>query len=408
MYLARDNKLDRNVALKFLTPLARSCNKATARFEQEARALATLSHPNIVRIFSIEESDHGYFISMEFVKGINLNERLQADKVELEEIIQILSESLRGLSCAHANEIVHRDIKPGNVLLSDDGAIKITDFGIAKVLGTDLTQTNETVGTISYMSPEQILGQPVSHKSDLWSVGVIAYELFSGSKLFDGQYEAEITYQIVHSEQYIVDRLTENFDPSIKEFLQRALQRDPDERFGSAEEMLDALHSLQIDSIDAKLKPRRRAVPIVAMIVGAAALISLSILGLFQIDPTRIVADESQDQVRVDVALVEEPPSREPLAKPVADLLSAHRGSDLFAIIESHVQNHEMIVGTPEDFVDPGRCYVVFFDQAADTVVTVASNDTIRIDLRNNTPIESLDLIRGDNTFIELWIDIKS
>ncbi|MEE9168113.1 MAG: serine/threonine-protein kinase, partial [bacterium] len=190
VYKAEDTILKRMVALKFLPPHALGSDEEKARFVHEAQAAAALDHPNICTIYEIDEADGQTFIAMAYVPGQSLKEKIEAGPMELEESQNIAIQIADGLQAAHEKEIVHRDIKPANVMINEKGQAKIMDFGLAKLSGrTKLTITSTTLGTVAYMSPEQGRGQAVDHRSDIWSFGVILYEMFTGQMPFPGDYE---------------------------------------------------------------------------------------------------------------------------------------------------------------------------------------------------------------------------
>ncbi|RJR31523.1 MAG: serine/threonine protein kinase, partial [Candidatus Latescibacterota bacterium] len=186
VYKAEDTKLGRTVALKFLPPELTRDGKAKARFIQEARAASAMDHSNICTIFEIEETDdERIFISMAYYHGKTLKEKIAEGPVDPAEIAAIGAQIAQGLATAHANGIVHRDIKPGNIFFMTDGLVKIVDFGLAKLAGQlKLTSTGRTMGTVSYMSPEQCSGAEAGPAADIWALGVILYEMATGTPPF--------------------------------------------------------------------------------------------------------------------------------------------------------------------------------------------------------------------------------
>ena len=202
VYKAQDTKLDRFVALKFLpAPLAAS-EQDKARFIQEAKSAAALNHPNVCSIIDIQEHDDPQggkqmFIVMEFVDGQTLQEKKSSitQKQAIDYAIQIAE----GLAAAHEKGIVHRDIKPENIMIRKDGIVQVMDFGLAKLVGVSrLTKQGATVGTLGYMSPEQVQGQETDHRSDIFSFGVLLYEMLTGRSPFNGAHESAILYEIVN------------------------------------------------------------------------------------------------------------------------------------------------------------------------------------------------------------------
>jgi len=196
VYKAVDLRLDRFVALKFLPPSLTRDEESNRRFVQEARAASALDHQNICTIHEIDEAPDGaVFLTMAYYDGETLKRRLANGPLPLDEAIDVATQVLRGLSKAHESGIVHRDIKPANLMVTKDGTIKILDFGLAKLIGpSDVTRTGVTVGTVAYMAPEQLLGQDVDARADLWAVGIVLYELLSGRHPFPTEGPALIRF----------------------------------------------------------------------------------------------------------------------------------------------------------------------------------------------------------------------
>ncbi len=205
VYKAEDTRLHRLVALKFLPPQMSGNEDAKQRFMQEARAASALDHANICSIFDIGEAPvpgsdtKQLFIVMAFYDGQTLKYRLQDGALPVAECVDIGSQLASGLQRAHAAGIVHRDMKPANIMVTDHGEVKILDFGVAKLAGgLELTQTGSTLGTAAYMSPEQARNEAVDHRTDLWSLGIILYEMMTGRRPFEGDYDAAIAYAILN------------------------------------------------------------------------------------------------------------------------------------------------------------------------------------------------------------------
>ena len=197
VYKARDTKLDRTVALKFLPQELTRDKVSKERFIQEAKAAAALNHNNICTIYEINEADDLLFIAMEYVDGLSLREKIEAGPIEFDEAIDLAIQVAAGLCEAHEKEIIHRDIKSANIMITKKGQAKIMDFGLAKFAGqAKFTTTGTTVGTLSYMSPEQLQGEKVDARSDIFSFGVVLYEMLTGRLPFEGEYEAAIMYAI--------------------------------------------------------------------------------------------------------------------------------------------------------------------------------------------------------------------
>ena len=247
VYKARDLKLDRLVALKFLPTHAGVREETRMRFLQEARSAASLNHPNICTIFGIEEHDGQQFIIMEFVEGQTLQEKKPERTVK--QCLEIAIQVAEGLAAAHEKGIIHRDIKPDNIMVRKDGIAQIMDFGLARLRGaTRLTREPGTAGTAGYMSPEQAQGLEVDHRSDIFSLGVVLYELFTGQPPFTGDHDAALAYQIVNVDPAPMSALRPDIDPGIERVVFECLRKDPEERYHSAKEVSRELKSLQRSS----------------------------------------------------------------------------------------------------------------------------------------------------------------
>jgi serine/threonine-protein kinase len=240
VYKAEDVKLKRIVALKFLLSGLTKDEEAKQRFISEAQTASSLEHPNICTIHAIEENEEGQlFISMSFCEGDTLRQKLSEKPLLASDALDVAIQIAQGLSKAHENGIVHRDLKPENVGLSVDGLIKILDFGLAKLVGTSAhTHTKDIKGTLAYMSPEQATGQDVDQRSDIWALGVMLYEMFTGQLPFDQGYGAAILYSIAHEDYLPPSQLNPEITPEIEAIINKAMQKSPEERYASLQEML--------------------------------------------------------------------------------------------------------------------------------------------------------------------------
>lgn len=243
VYLARDVILDRNVAIKVLRGDLASDEKFVRRFQREALSASSLSHPNIVEIYDVGEDDGDYYIVMEYVEGKNLKQLLKKrDKLTVAEVVDIMLQITSAMGVAHDSLIVHRDLKPQNILIKDDGEIKITDFGIAMALNaTQLTQTNSAMGSVHYFPPEQANGKGSSLKSDVYSLGIMMYELLTGVLPFRGDNAVEIALK--HLKEPIPSIRSEipEIPGSIENIITRATAKNPKNRYANANEMHDDL-----------------------------------------------------------------------------------------------------------------------------------------------------------------------
>jgi Tol biopolymer transport system component/predicted Ser/Thr protein kinase len=237
VYQAQDTKLDRLVALKFLPQHLASSEADKARFVQEAKAASALNHPNVCTIHDIQEHDGQMFIVMEFVDGQTLRER--KGSITFKQAVDIGIQIAEGLAAAHEKGIVHRDIKPDNIMIRRDGIAQIMDFGLAKLRGSvsRLTKEGSTVGTAGYMSPEQVQGLDADHRSDIFSAGVLLYELFTGQLPFKGVHETALLYEIVNVDAAPMSALKPDIDPELDRIVLECLDKDANERTQSAKQI---------------------------------------------------------------------------------------------------------------------------------------------------------------------------
>ena len=247
VYKAQDTKLDRFVALKFLPSQMTASKDDKARFIQEAKAASAMNHPNVCTIYSIDEYEKQLFIAMEYVEGKTLKDK--KDSLSEKQILEIGIQVAEGLAAAHEKGIVHRDIKPENVMVRKDGIAQIMDFGLAKLYKESnvsrLTKAGTTVGTMGYMSPEQVQGLDVDHRTDIFSLGVVLYELLAGETPFKGMHETAIMYEIVNVEAPPLSTVKENIDPELDEIILECLEKDKDERCQSAKELAKNLRKVK-------------------------------------------------------------------------------------------------------------------------------------------------------------------
>jgi serine/threonine protein kinase len=247
VYKAQDTKLDRFVALKFLPTQLTASEDDKARFIQEAKAASAMNHPNVCTIYSIEEYNEQLFIAMEFVEGKTLKDK--KDSLSEKQILEIGIQVAEGLAAAHEKGIVHRDIKPENIMVRKDGIAQIMDFGLAKLYSDSnvsrLTKAGTTMGTMGYMSPEQVQGLDVDHRTDIFSLGVVLYEMLGGESPFKGMHETAIMYEIVNVEAPPLSTVNEGIDPELDEIILECLEKDKDERCQSAKELAKDLRKVK-------------------------------------------------------------------------------------------------------------------------------------------------------------------
>jgi len=261
VYKAEDIKLKRTVALKFLSPELTRDTEANERFIQEAQAASALDHPNICTIHEIDETEEDQlFIVMTYYEGEILKKKIERGKLELEQIIDIVVQVAQGLAIAHEKGIIHRDIKPANIMITERDEVKILDFGLAKLAGAKsrLTITGKTLGTVAYMSPQQAQNLPVDCRTDIWSLGVVLYEMFTRQLPFKGESDLPVMYSIVNDEPEPVHKYCPDLSPEFLYMLNRALEKDPQDRYQTANDLLIDLRRLKrdIDKVSPK-SPRK-------------------------------------------------------------------------------------------------------------------------------------------------------
>ncbi len=249
VYKAEDTKLKRPVALKFLAAHLLNNAEIKARFTREAEAAAALNHPNICTVYEIDEVEGKTFISMVFIEGDALDKKIEAGPLKLRDALDIAIQTATGLQAAHEKGIVHRDIKPANLMLTGSGAkqlVTIMDFGLAQLADrSKLTRTDETMGTVAYMSPEQTYGADIDHRSDIWSLGVVLYEMVTGQQPFQGHYDKAVMFSITSEDPEPITGLRTGVPMEMEWIAGKCLARDIDSRYQNAGDLIVDLRNLQ-------------------------------------------------------------------------------------------------------------------------------------------------------------------
>jgi serine/threonine protein kinase/Flp pilus assembly protein TadD len=308
VYKAQDTRLDRLVAIKFLPQHLISDSVEKERFIHEAKAASALSHANITTIYEIDEFEGQMFIVMEYCEGKTLKKTIDKETLSIKKVLDIGIQICEGLNAAHKKEIVHRDIKSENIMLTREGQIKIMDFGLAKLKGaTKLTKSRSTLGTAAYMSPEQASGEEVDSRSDIFSFGVVLYELLTGQLPFQGDHQAATVYSIVNEEPQPVARFNSKVSQELQRIVSKALEKEKEERYQHADELLADLRrerksleyvkTAQIPPEVIPPKPKKKVLPFIipASIVFALILLFLILKPFkFQIAPEeKAIAEEN-------------------------------------------------------------------------------------------------------------------
>src|SRR4030065_1054179 len=303
LYLAEDLELNRKAVLKFLPPDMMNNPETNLRFKREAQSAGSLSHPNIVTIYDVGVHENKTFIAMEYVEGKTLRELIKSDELTLERITDISVQICEGLNEAHSKGVTHRDIKPENILINEKGKVKIVDFGLAKIknVSRGITKQDSTVGTLKYMSPEQIRNQNVDHRSDIWSFGVILYEMITGKYPFKGEHDASLFYSIINQSPEPLARYKANISEGFQRIIDKTLDKDPETRYQHIDELLSDLRREKKESGEHNIDKRRtkKLKTKTAVIISTVALVILcSALVIFLINnPTKNVKPPKHTQL---------------------------------------------------------------------------------------------------------------
>jgi serine/threonine protein kinase len=467
VYRAEDVTLSRTVALKCINRSLSNDESFLRRFRSEARALAQIESPYIVQVYTLSRLEMGLVIVMEFVEGTNLKQQIGEDGLAWRKALPLLRQMLTGLEHAHAADVIHRDVKPHNILLADASTlhgnrVKMTDFGLAKVNTTgdrSRTVTEGVYGSLNYMSPEQVesLGG-VDHRSDLYSLGMTAYEMLAGRLPFE---EEGTTYRImrtiVEEDLPPLDHFADEVPQPLVDVVMKTLEKDPADRFQSAAEMKTAVDEVRAqcgadgntpvaaddtatpvsdpspptregtasggepdppsDSAASRPSgPSRKAgagrlVPALRRVGVVGGLLLLLVGGLAGVgwvvwsgDPT-VASPGTAPQEQTNAPSAKRPtPAASELPTALAPLVDVKKGTVLEAKINRKVQEGALIKGAgPDDFfIPPEQCFVFVVDPASDRVTAVIDTGTVRVDLRSGTPVSNWPTAYADHR--QIWV----
>jgi len=315
VYKAFDRRLERTVAIKFLAPELTRDHDACRRFQREAQLAAALDHPNLATVHAVGETSEGqHYLVTPFYAGGSLKEVCARGTLSIDGAVDFARQLARGLAAAHAQGIVHRDVKPANLLIDEHGTLKIADFGIAKLLGaTDLTRTGVSLGTPAYKSPEQAQGRDVDHRSDIWSFGVVLFEMLTGRRPFDGEYEQAVIHSILTVEPSAeTDPKGTPIPEVLRRIVARAMAKEPGERYQTAEELARDLESLDgtADRVLRSAGEGRRfagrlsfpALPKPGRAALAAAIVLVLLVASYGVWRARASEPEAPDEIRKKLA----------------------------------------------------------------------------------------------------------
>ncbi|MEO8194917.1 MAG: serine/threonine-protein kinase [Gemmatimonadales bacterium] len=407
VYTAADLQLGRTVALKFPLPHQQMDKLVKERFINEARSAASLDHPNLCTVHEVAESEHGVFLAMPLYPGETLKERIAREgALPPNDALAIVQQITTGLATAHAAGIVHRDLKPGNVMLLPDGTVKVLDFGLAKIRDISLTMSHTTIGTIGYVSPEQVRGGRVDARADLWSIGVMLYEMLTGNLPFRGEHELSILHNILHTDPALPSDSNKNLSLKFDELIGALLQKDPAARYPSADALLADINALQSGAPLSHRSPfwtrtprRRRVRTSVLPIAGAAA--GLIVIGaLSWIMYQQGAAPSSTAQASAVVKFVNNSATISTPAELVAALVPANAGRRVH--LDAGAYDIDRPLTVPDGMTIEGEGVMAFAREGFATGFRDGPRTTVRmtagvagdiLTLGNNVTIRNIEIV---------------
>ena len=402
VYLAEDTKLGRRVALKLLPADWTRDPAARTRFLHEAQTAAALNHPNVCTIHEVDEADGQVFLAMEHIEGESLRKKLARGPMKITNVIATGLEVGQGLAAAHAQGIVHRDIKPGNVMLTREGHAKILDFGLALAPErTRLTMEGRTTGTVSYMSPEQSLGEAVDHRTDIWSLGVVLYEMLTGRRPFEGEHEQAVIRSIIDDEPEPPTGLRTGIPLALERVVAKAMAKRPEERYQHIDDLLVDLRGVQKEMTSESAavtsvrpagartaRPARRR-PRVATFVIAVVVVGLASIAVYvAMTRDRPAATDPLQRERVLVATFDNrtgDPSLDYIGHRAATSVS--EGVTQTGVVEvvTHVTEEAAVDGAGQDVAAAPRLLAIAREAGASVLVTgsfYTQSDSLHIEAR--------------------------
>ena len=395
VYRARDTKLDRDVALKVLPEAFTADPDRLARFEREAKVLASLNHPNIGGIYGLEEAEGQKALVLELVEGPTLADRFTQGAIPIDQALPIARQIAEALEAAHEAGVIHRDLKPANIKVREDGTIKVLDFGLAKALATTpvadpsraptvtaaVTETGVIMGTAAYMSPEQACGKPVDKRSDIWAFGCVLYEMLSGRRAFGGADTPAILAAVIAG-AVDVERLSARRHPAIGKIITRCLSKNARKRFRDMGDVLFELEAATEPAPDATGAPSRTRTPwVVAAGLGMVALVAL--VALWR--TTQPGDPEIQPLVRLDVDLGADVSLGSPSG---ADVILSPDGTRLVYVSANRLFTRRLDEPTPTELPGTDGAFAPFFSPDGQSVAFFAGGALRRVPARGGAVVE--------------------